>query len=600
MSRRRQHFGWGVCGLVCGLLAVSVVSCTMRRAASRDDYLGPRRSAGGAPAAAPAIAGNEMLPPAGHAKAAVAPGAAAGAAHPATAETPKAPETPSAAAAATPPGPPPAPPALRPLVDHPLEWWEAELIALENNQGLVVERIRPEIARTWEDEAMAAFDPRLTGMFGKLYDKGKRVDGGGDVFDYTRDSLIGEAGVTKLFPSGTTVAAGVSTEVVDQATDEPVNRDALEQMVQSRIGLTVTQALLQGFGSEVNLARVREARIDALVSEYQLRGFAELMISEVEQAYWDCMLAKLQAEIVAEAASVAEQRLEITKKRIAAGTLSETERWAAEASLARREEERIDAKSNMDRAKLRLLRLMNPRGGSFWDFDFEIGPPPTVPFDKVRKDVESYVKDALRMRPDLNEARLMARRGELEVVRTRNGLLPRLDLFVTLGKSGYADSFGGSWREIGGSRYDLLFGVRTEYPVANHAAQAQHKRAQLSQRSAEEAIKNLEQLVQEDVRAAFVEFGRAEAQIRATQATLQRRKETWIAEQKRQDIGQSTEFQVARAHSNYVDSRNSHAQAVVDYCKALVDLYRLNGTLLVQRGIEAPGGGPVGPGPIGP
>ena len=598
MSRRRRHFGWGVCGLVCGLLAVSVVSCTMRRAASRDDYVGPRRSAGGARASAPAIAGNETLPPAGPAKAAVAPGAAAGEANPATAETPKAPETPSAAA--IPPGPPPAKPALRPLVDHPLEWWEAELMALENNQGLVVERIRPEIARTREDEAMAAFDPRLTGMLGKLYDKGSRVNGGGNMFDYTRDSLIGEAGVAKLFPSGTNVAAGVSTSVIDQATDRPIVPDTVEQVVQSRIGLTVTQALLQGFGSEVNLARIREARIDALASEYQLRGFAELMISEVEQAYWDCMLAKLQAEIVAEAAAVAEQRLEITRKRIAAGTLSETERWAAEASLARREEERIDARSGIDRAKLRLLRLMNPQGGSFWDFDFEIGPPPTVPFDKVRKDVESYVKDALRMRPDLNEARLMARRGELEVVRTRNGLLPRLDLFVTLGKSGYADSFSGSWHEIGGSRYDLLFGVRTEYPVANHAAQAQHKRAQLSQRSAEEAIRNLEQLVQEDVRGAFVEFGRAEAQIRATQATLQRRKETWIAEQKRQDIGQSTEFQVARAHSNYVDSRNSHAQAVVDYCKALVDLYRLTGTLLVQRGIEAPGGAPVGPGPIGP
>ncbi len=45
------------------------------------------------------------------------------------------------------------------------------------------------------------------------------------------------------------------------------------------------------------------------------------------------------------------------------------------------------------------------------------------------------------MRPDLNQARLLIRRGELDVVRTRNGLLPRLDAFITYGKTGYARTF---------------------------------------------------------------------------------------------------------------------------------------------------------------
>jgi outer membrane protein len=36
---------------------------------------------------------------------------------------------------------------------------------------------------------------------------------------------------------------------------------------------------------------------------------------------------------------------------------------------------------------------------------------------------------------------LIQEQQRLETVVTRNGLLPRLDFFITLGKTGYADSF---------------------------------------------------------------------------------------------------------------------------------------------------------------
>ncbi len=65
---------------------------------------------------------------------------------------------------------------------------------------------------------------------------------------------------------------------------------------------------------------------------------------------------------------------------------------------------------------------------------------PSITLDEV----EPHVALALRMRPDLNQARLLWQRDDLEIVKTRNGLLPRLDLFVTLGRTGFAESFGNS------------------------------------------------------------------------------------------------------------------------------------------------------------
>jgi hypothetical protein len=45
---------------------------------------------------------------------------------------------------------------------------------------------------------------------------------------------------------------------------------------------------------------------------------------------------------------------------------------------------------------------------------------------------------------------------------------------------------------------------------------------------------------------------------------------------------------VAQAHRDLLLSRINEVEAVVDYLKALVDFYRLEGSLLARRGIEAP------------
>jgi outer membrane protein len=64
-------------------------------------------------------------------------------------------------------------------------------------------------------------------------------------------------------------------------------------------------------------------------------------------------------------------------------------------------------------------------------------------------------------------------RGDLELVKTRNGLLPLMDLFITLGKSGYANAFGDSIDNIDGDSYDALAGVRLQaYPIFNRDAKA--------------------------------------------------------------------------------------------------------------------------------
>jgi outer membrane protein TolC len=105
-------------------------------------------------------------------------------------------------------------------------------------------------------------------------------------------------------------------------------------------------------------------------------------------------------------------------------------------------------------------------------------------------------------------------------------------------------------------------------------------------------VANLEQLVQVDVRSAYIEVQRAEEQIAATAATRRLQEETVRAETEKFRVGRSTALLVARAQRDLVLSQIAEVQVVIRYRQALVDLYRLEGSLLERRGVNSPGRAP--------
>jgi outer membrane protein TolC len=460
---------------------------------------------------------------------------------------------------------------------------DAILLALEQNRAFKVRRLNPSIQGTFEDQERAAFDPTVSGEVSTGSSTSTQASSTG-VGTVHSKSVEAGAGVQKLLPSGTTVGIEGATSVSDSSRSG--------NLVGQRLGLSVTQALLKGYGAAVNLASLRQAKLNTLASHYELRGFAEALVAQVEQTYWNYALALRQIEIVTESLRLAEQQLRETRERINVGKLAEIELAAAEAEVALRTEGLINARSALAKVRLLLLRLLNPPGPNPWGRGLVLRNAPAIPEVNL-EDVESHVQVAERMRPDLNEARLQVQHGNLEIVTTRNGLLPKLDLFVSLGKTGFARSFFDSVGDLGGDGYDASFGVLYEYPLGNRDAEARHERALLTHDQEVEAVGNLSQLVELDVRTAHIEVNRAREQVAATAATRRLQEEAFRAETEKFQVGRSTSLLVAQAQRDLVAGRIGEVQAVVSYLNALVDLYRLDGSLLERRGIEAPGRKPV-------
>lgn len=459
---------------------------------------------------------------------------------------------------------------------------QAVILALENNRGLRIERYRPLIAGTFEQRERAVYDPRIRAEIGISESRRRQAEfGTGSLVDVESEQQSGSLGIQQRFSTGTQVGASVSHRREDS--------DRAGELQVPRVGVTLSQALLQGRNRDANLAAVHKAQLQTRISEYELRGFTESLVATVENLFWSYALARREIEIFQSSVELAQQQLAEVERRIEVGAVAPTERVAAQAELARRRENLINAQSTLAQTRLRLLRLLNPPGQGLWDrlLDPQIEVVmPDLEFDPV----EQHVELALRMRPELREASLRLEQGRLEVIQTRDGLLPRLDLFLTLGKTGYAAQFGDAWSDLAsGNGYDLSATVAFEHPIGNRAARADYRRALLSREQLQESLRNLQDLVELDVRSAYLELERTREQVTATRATRALREETLRVETARFQVGTSTAFIVAQAQRDLLESQIAEVRAVVNHRQALIDLYRLEGSLLIRRGIEVPG-----------
>jgi len=463
---------------------------------------------------------------------------------------------------------------------------KAILLAMENNRELIVEKMNPEINRTFEQEELSVFEPVLGSDVTQRRSVSERLGrAGSGTESQTVNTVTGTVSLDKLFPTGTTVGLEGSSNYTDSSLYS-------DTFTSNRLGVSVTQALLQGLDIRANMARVNQVRLDTLISAYELRGFTEILLEEVESKFWDLALAQKQIEIYTNSLNLTEQQLAETQERIKIGRLAETELAAAQAEVALGRENLINARSNLAKERLALLWLLNPQPSIDWDRDIVLEYQTLLPSIEL-DDVEQHVQVALKMRPDLNQARLQIQRGNLEVVRTKNGLLPKLDAFIAFGKTGYAKTFNRSSRNVFGDSYDVTLGLTFEFPPVNQGARARYSRAVISKQQLNAALENLIQLVQVDVRSAYIEATSAREQIAATAATRNFQEEKLRAETEKFRVGKSTSLLVAQAQRDLVASQIAEIQSFANYLKALVALYRLEGSLLSRRGVWSPGGEPV-------
>ncbi|MGC9328432.1 MAG: TolC family protein, partial [Candidatus Hinthialibacter sp.] len=284
---------------------------------------------------------------------------------------------------------------------------------------------------------------------------------------------------------------------------------------------------------------------------------------------------------------LANKQLTETEDRIEVGELAEIDLAAAEGEVALRETSVIDAQSAIQKSTLRFLQALNPSGMEFWSMSVELLDGPIA--DELEdRPVEEIIDTAMAVRPDLNQARIDIEKQDIQLVQTRNGLLPKLDFFITLGKTGYASTFSDSFSNITRDDYDVTAGLTFSMPLGNRLAKIRHRRVTLNKERTETALRNFEQLVELDVRIAYAELSRAKKQISATKRATQLQQAKYQAELEKFRVGKSTNLLVLTTQRDLVASQLDEINAQINLRKAILDLHVAEGTLLDRYQIVLP------------
>ncbi len=454
---------------------------------------------------------------------------------------------------------------------------DAVMTGLRNNRGLLIQQYEPVIAGAFVKIEQGAYDPELfAALSGSEENSTETARSTETQFQVEGNNVAGVAGVRQRLASGTELEASVSSA-------RSVSTRSPEQQT-ARVGLTLTQQLLRGLGPSVNLARIRQARLDTEASQYELCGYTEALVADIEITYWRYVSAREAISVVEKSLEVAEEQLKQIESRIEVGDLPRNEAAVARAEVALRKQNLIDAHSLLAEQRYTLLRLIDPAQLALPSVSLDAVSRPDADLYDAPDQADSLLL-AVQSRPEIREAELRLRRGELDTVVTRNGLLPRLELFINLGKTGYADTFRESFRDLDGEGYDVTIGLEFSHALGNRSAKGADIVALMNVRQGEEALANLRDLVRFDVLIALNELERARKQIAASAETRGYREQTLQAERDRFEVGTSTALNVALAQRELVRSQIDEIEARVAGRIALIRLYLAEGSLLERRGL---------------
>jgi len=471
-------------------------------------------------------------------------------------------------------------------------------LALAKNFALEVERFSPEIARENVTRQLGRFDPVFDlradydedvsrDLFGAFTRSRTRVTDDGvftsierfalhqsrDIVIQTTNVSTGLSGLTSW---GTQYDLRIGTFNIDRL-------DGFTRDTSTEARLEIVQPLLRGFGPNANLDRLRIARNNVLISEWELRQRIMDTVTDTVGAYNDLHRSIENLKVARGFRELALQTVNDNTKRVEIGVMSPLNITTARAEAARREEAVIVAARQIKDDENTLKQLITRDLEALLDIRVEIEPPPQPRFVA---NVPAGINEALQLRPDYRQAIIDIENRHITLSFTKNAALPRFDLSASLRYLGIDNDLGTSLNRV--PRRDestWTIGAIFSVPIPNREGRASVAAAKLD---AARALVNLQKLEQDIV--VFVDNASgavvtARERIRSTGEARALARESLDAGEERLRAGTGTTFEVLQLQRDLAEAEASELRAYSDYNKAVAGYQREIGVTLREHRI---------------
>ncbi|HUJ82678.1 MAG TPA: TolC family protein [Candidatus Acidoferrales bacterium] len=434
-------------------------------------------------------------------------------------------------------------------------------------------------------------------------------------------------GYTEGFHTGTSV--NVVWDNTRSSSTSSFN--AFNPAVASNITVTVSQQLLNGFGTLPNTRFIVEAKNERQAADYYFAQQVITTITAVATAYWEYVFARENVKVEEAALGTSTKLYNDNKRQLEIGTMAPLDVLTAESEVATDRQNLILAQTTQLQQQTVLLnditkQLMDPAL-----LNVEIIPTTSLsaPADVNVAALTDAVREALTNRPDVKQAEVLLKNAGIQVKTTRDALLPVLTLFgqyesqglggntttttstptafaadlnaplltangtpVLIGgqpvfagtpsafnttsattTAGFSDAMSGIFHN---NFPTYAVGLNLTLPIRNRAAQADSARAMLLERASETSYLQLQNTVAVNVRNAQIALQQDRAQVDAAIKAGELAKQTLEAEQKKYQLGASTSYNVilksrdlTAAQGNELRARINLVEAFINYDQAL-------------------------------
>jgi outer membrane protein TolC len=473
---------------------------------------------------------------------------------------------------------------------------EAVRFALEQNLGIQVDRLNPQIQDLTVAQAKTAWVPNLSTTFSNTsQDSPPRTFLSGGAGTIKDTNFATQVGISQVLKNGTNYSLTWNSA---RATSTNAFNN-FDPLLSSRMEFSLTQPLLRNYKIDNTRQLVETSQKDREAADIQLQSTILATTRNVKNAYWDLAYQIENLNAQQQSLDLAKRLLADNEKRVQIGTMAPIDIVEAQAEVARNEESVIVAQAGIKQAEDRLRALIfNPSMPDFWTISIE--PTESMPFVMQRVEVEDAIQRALANRTDVQTSKNALARQEIGIRYYRNQALPDVSAQAVYRN----DAIGGTLlspinlTQIGAARTvvderrfntvlgDVLtnayptwtFGLTVAYPIGKSAAEANLARAKLQYSQAETQLKDLQLAIATQVRDVARQVQTNQKRVesaRAARALAERRLD---AEEKKFAAGIQTTFFVFQAQRDLAQARTNEVRAMADYNKSLVDFESIQQT----------------------
>jgi outer membrane protein TolC len=386
------------------------------------------------------------------------------------------------------------------------------------------------------------------------------------------------------------------------------------------LNLAVTQPLLRNAGMNAPKRQLQLALINADSSSQSALVNASDTISQVSDAYWNLVAAWRNVAIQEEALKDAVTQQHSIVRLARRGATAPIDATEASTQVATFQDSVYSALQAVAELQNQLKGLIvTDAGDKIWEAN--LLPTSQVEQLPAAPTLETVVRTAIRNRPEIQQALDRYKQADIDFKFAKNQALPQADLAVQFQSNGFAGllqpviafessncTLSANGQQFPGcptpppdtqgkmaQAYHNLWsvefptfnvGVTVSFPLNNQFAKGLKGVAEEEQRQAAIYTAGVSARIGYDARNALQTFQSAQSRLHTARIAREASQLVYASEERKYKSGASTTFLVLQRQVELLQNQGRELQAQTDLNRAVVEIQRVEGTILTANGVK--------------